>query len=110
MSGLLKQALRRAAAQGRDRSDPPVEPAAPADDWRVAPACGKGVVVKPSEATQLGEAMNEVGVPPGSSNVANGFGPDGACAFLTAHPGADAISFTREIRSGPVIMRACANS
>jgi aminomuconate-semialdehyde/2-hydroxymuconate-6-semialdehyde dehydrogenase len=84
--------------------------------WKVAPAlaCGNTVVVKPSEETPstaalLGEVMNEVGVPPGVYNVVHGFGPDSAGAFLTGHPGVDAITFTGETGTGEAIMRAAAN-
>ena len=81
--------------------------------WKVGPAlaCGNTVVVKPSEETPatttlLGEVMNECGVPPGVFNVVHGFGPDSAGAFLTAHPGIDAITFTGETRTGEIIMQA----
>ncbi len=83
--------------------------------WKVGPAlaCGNTVVVKPSEETPtttslLGEVMNEAGVPPGVFNVVNGFGPDSAGAFLTEHPGVDAITFTGETRTGEIITRAAA--
>lgn len=83
--------------------------------WKVGPAlaCGNTVVVKPSEETPqtaalLGEIMNEVGVPAGVYNVVHGFGPDSAGAFLTEHPGVDAITFTGETRTGAAIMRAAA--
>ena len=83
--------------------------------WKVGPAlaCGNTVVVKPSEetpstATLLGEVMNDAGVPPGVYNVVNGFGPDSAGAFLTSHPGVDAITFTGETVTGEKIMQAAA--
>ena len=83
--------------------------------WKVGPAlaCGNTVVVKPSEETPtttslLGEVMNEAGVPPGVFNVVNGFGPDSAGAFLTEHPGVDAITFTGETRTGEIITRSAA--
>ncbi len=83
--------------------------------WKVGPAlaCGNTVVVKPSEETPtttslLGEVMNAVGVPPGVYNVVNGFGPDSAGAFLTEHPGVNAITFTGETRTGEIITRAAA--
>lgn len=83
--------------------------------FKVGPAlaCGNTVVAKPSEetpatATLLGEVMNECGVPPGVYNVVHGLGPDSAGAFLTAHPGVDAITFTGETATGEVIMRAAA--
>lgn len=81
--------------------------------WKVGPAlaCGNTVVVKPSEETPstaalLGEVMNEAGIPPGVYNVVHGFGPDSAGAFLTEHPGVDAITFTGETGTGEAIMRA----
>ena len=81
--------------------------------WKVGPAlaCGNTVVVKPSEetpstATLLGEVMNKVGVPKGVYNVVHGFGPDSAGAFLTSHPGVNAITFTGETRTGTAIMKA----
>ncbi len=83
--------------------------------WKVGPAlaCGNTVVVKPSEETPLsttllGEVMNKVGVPAGVFNVVHGFGPDSAGAFLSAHAGVDAITFTGETRTGEVITRAAA--
>ncbi|GKY90156.1 2-hydroxymuconic semialdehyde dehydrogenase [Sinisalibacter aestuarii] len=83
--------------------------------WKVGPALASGntVVVKPSEETPLtttllGEVMNDVGVPPGVFNVVHGFGPDSAGAFLTAHPGVDAITFTGETRTGEIIMQSAA--
>ena len=83
--------------------------------WKVAPAlaCGNTVIVKPSEetpgtATLLGEVMNEVGIPRGVYNVVHGFGPDSAGAYLTEHPGVDAITFTGETRTGTAIMKAAA--
>ena len=84
--------------------------------WKVGPAlaCGNTVVVKPSEETPataalLGEVMNEAGVPAGVYNVVHGFGPDSAGAFLTEHPGVDAITFTGETGTGEAIMRAAAS-
>ncbi|MCK9989602.1 MAG: 2-hydroxymuconic semialdehyde dehydrogenase [Rugosibacter sp.] len=83
--------------------------------WKVGPAlaCGNTVVIKPSEETPqtallLGEVMNKVGMPKGVYNVVNGFGPDSAGAFLTGHPGVNAITFTGETRTGEVIMKAAA--
>ena len=83
--------------------------------WKVGPALASGntVVVKPSEetpltATLLGEVMNEAGIPKGVFNVVHGFGPDSAGAYLTEHPGVDAITFTGETRTGEVIMRSAA--
>jgi aminomuconate-semialdehyde/2-hydroxymuconate-6-semialdehyde dehydrogenase len=85
-----------------------VEPAAAADDLEGRPglACGNTVVVKPSEetpstATLLGEVMNKVGIPKGVYNVVNGFGPNSAGEFLTAHPGVNGITFTGETAPAP---------
>ena len=84
--------------------------------WKVGPAlaCGNTVVVKPSEETPLtttllGEIMNDAGVPPGVFNVVNGFGGNSAGAYLTEHPGVDAITFTGETVTGEIILRAAAN-
>lgn len=84
--------------------------------WKVGPAlaCGNTVIVKPSEetpatATLLGEVMSQVGVPRGVYNVVHGFGPGSAGAFLTEHPGVNAITFTGETRTGEAIMKAAAN-
>src|SRR3546814_1125917 len=56
----------------------------------------------------LGEVMNDVGIPKGVYNVVHGFGPDSAGAFLTEHPGVDAITFTGETRTRTAIMKAAA--
>src|SRR3546814_20382133 len=56
----------------------------------------------------LGEVMNDVGIPKGVYNVVHGFGPHSAGAFLTEHPGVDAITFTGETRTGTAIMKAAA--
>ncbi|MAU40126.1 MAG: 2-hydroxymuconic semialdehyde dehydrogenase [Kordiimonas sp.] len=83
--------------------------------WKVGPAlaCGNTVVVKPSEETPqttalLGDVMRECGMPEGVFNVIHGFGPNSAGAFLTAHPGVDAITFTGETRTGEIITQAAA--
>ncbi|MCP3864306.1 2-hydroxymuconic semialdehyde dehydrogenase [Marisediminitalea sp.] len=79
--------------------------------WKVGPAlaCGNTVVVKPSEETPtttalLGEVMKAAGVPDGVYNVVHGYGANSAGAFLTAHPGVDAYTFTGETRTGELIM------
>jgi len=83
--------------------------------WKLAPALawGNTVVLKPSEetpstASMLGEVFNAAGLPAGVVNIVNGFGPDSAGAFLTHHPGVDAISFTGETVTGAAIMQAAA--
>src|SRR3546814_19894680 len=45
-------------------------------------------------------------IPKGVYNVVHGFGPDSAGAFLTEHPGVDAITFTGETRTGTAILHA----
>ena len=84
--------------------------------WKAAPAliCGNGIVCKPSEETPstaglLAEAFDEAGVPAGAFNLVHGFGPDSAGAFLAAHPGIDAVSFTGESRTGATIMKSVAD-
>ncbi len=84
--------------------------------WKIAPAlaCGNTLVVKPSEetpltATLLGEVMNDAGVPAGVYNVVNGFGAGSTGAFLTAHPGVNAITFTGETRTGAAITTGAAS-
>ncbi len=84
--------------------------------WKIAPAlaCGNTIVVKPSEetpvtATLLGDVMNAAGVPAGVYNVVNGYGPDSAGAFLVAHPGVNAITFTGETRTGAAIAAGAAS-
>jgi aminomuconate-semialdehyde/2-hydroxymuconate-6-semialdehyde dehydrogenase len=47
-------------------------------------------------------------VPKGVFNVVHGFGPDSAGAYLTAHKGVDAITFTGETRTGEIIMQSAA--
>ncbi len=83
--------------------------------WKLAPALAAGntVVIKPSEetpssATLLAAILAEAGVPPGVVNVVHGFGEGSAGAFLTAHPGIDAVTFTGESSTGSAIMRAVA--
>ncbi|WP_406163854.1 2-hydroxymuconic semialdehyde dehydrogenase [Streptomyces sp. NBC_00882] len=85
--------------------------------WKVAPALAMGntVIAKPSEltpstATLLAEVMDEAGVPAGVFNLVHGLGTDSAGAFLTAHPGVDAIAFTGETRTGTAIMGAAARN
>ena len=81
--------------------------------WKLAPAMatGNAVILKPSEetpttATLLAEVMHEAGVPAGAFNVVHGFGPGSAGAFITGHPGIDAITFTGETATGREIMKA----
>ena len=83
--------------------------------WKVAPAlaCGKVVVVKPSEetpstATLLAEVMDAAGLPPGVFNLVHGFGADSTGEWLTANPDIDAITFTGESATGGAIMRVAA--
>ena len=84
--------------------------------WKGAPAliCGNTLIVKPSEetpssATLLAEAFHEAGMPPGVFNLVHGFGAGSAGAFLTTHPGIDAVTFTGESSTGATIMKAVAD-
>jgi aminomuconate-semialdehyde/2-hydroxymuconate-6-semialdehyde dehydrogenase len=52
--------------------------------------------------------IHAAGLPRGSFNLLNGFGPDSTGEFLTSHPGIDAITFTGETTTGSAIMRAAA--
>ncbi|MFI5805041.1 2-hydroxymuconic semialdehyde dehydrogenase [Streptomyces sp. NPDC051561] len=83
--------------------------------WKVAPAlaAGNAVVAKPSEetpstATLLAEVIHAAGLPAGAFNLVHGHGTDAAGAFLTSHPGVDAIAFTGESATGSAIMRGAA--
>jgi aminomuconate-semialdehyde/2-hydroxymuconate-6-semialdehyde dehydrogenase len=83
--------------------------------WKIAPALAAGntVIVKPSEETPataflLAEVCHAIGLPPGVFNLVNGFGPNSAGEFLTAHPDVDAVTFTGESATGSAIMRAAA--
>ncbi|HEX9880122.1 MAG TPA: 2-hydroxymuconic semialdehyde dehydrogenase [Candidatus Binatia bacterium] len=85
--------------------------------WKVAPALawGNAVVAKPSEETPtsanlLAEVLAEAGVPRGVYNVIHGFGGESAGAFLTEHPGIDALSFTGETATGKAIMKAASQN
>ncbi|GGV33127.1 2-hydroxymuconic semialdehyde dehydrogenase [Actinomadura cremea] len=84
--------------------------------WKVAPAlaAGNAVVVKPSEetpstATLLARVIDDAGLPAGAFNLVHGHGTDAAGAFLTGHPGVDAIAFTGESATGAAIMRNAAD-
>lgn len=84
--------------------------------WKVAPAlaAGNAVVVKPSEetpstATLLARVIDDAGLPAGAFNLVHGHGADAAGAFLTGHPGVDAIAFTGESATGSAIMHNAAD-
>lgn len=84
--------------------------------WKVAPAlaAGNAVVAKPSEetpstATLLARVIDAAGLPAGAFNLVHGHGTDAAGAFLTGHPGVDAIAFTGESATGAAIMRNAAD-
>jgi aldehyde dehydrogenase (NAD+) len=68
--------------------------------WKIVPALATGctAVLRPSpatplEATVLGEAAADAGLPPGVLNVVLEPGPEGA-ELLTTHPDVDLVSFT----------------
>ena len=79
---------------------------------KLAPALAAGctVVIKPSEETPLsvlalGQAILDVGFPPGVVNIVNGTGAD-AGARLAEHPDVDKISFTGSTATGRRIIQA----
>jgi acyl-CoA reductase-like NAD-dependent aldehyde dehydrogenase len=84
--------------------------------WKVTPALMAGctVVLRPSpqtplEATVLGEAAEEAGLPAGVLNVVLEAGPEGA-ARLSTHPGVDLVSFTGSSGVGAAIAGQAAPS
>src|SRR6478736_2513696 len=85
------------------------------ESWKVAPALawGNTVVLKPAEDSPASAAVMAslalaAGLPPGVLNVLHGYGPGSAGAALTAHPGVNRITFTRESGTGKTIARAAA--
>lgn len=77
--------------------------------WKVVPAllAGCTVVLRPSpltplEATVLGEAAEEAGLPPGVLNVIVESGSDGA-VLLTTDPEVDVVSFTGSTAVGRAV-------
>jgi len=77
--------------------------------WKIVPALVTGctVVLRPSpatplEATILGEAAADAGLPPGVLNVVLEAGPAGA-ELLTTHPDVDLVSFTGSSAIGRLI-------
>ncbi|MBE3593789.1 MAG: aldehyde dehydrogenase [Candidatus Carbobacillus altaicus] len=85
--------------------------------WKMAPALAMGntVVAKPAEltpmtATLLAEVIRDAGIPDGVVNVVHGFGPNSAGAFISEHPGVNAISFTGETTTGRTIMAAASRN
>ena len=77
--------------------------------WKVIPALAVGctVVLRPSpdtplEATVLGEAADEAGLPAGALNIVTEPGSEGA-EVLTTHPDIDLVSFTGSSRVGRII-------
>ncbi|QIN79992.1 aldehyde dehydrogenase family protein [Rubrobacter marinus] len=85
--------------------------------WKIGPALafGNTVVLKPAELTPIGawklaQIAHESGLPPGVFNVVQGFGPDSAGAYLTAHPDVDLISFTGETTTGKAIMKSATDT
>jgi 5-carboxymethyl-2-hydroxymuconic-semialdehyde dehydrogenase len=78
--------------------------------WKIAPALAAGctVVHKPAEwsplsARLLAEIMTAAGLPPGVSNLVNGFG-ETAGRTLTENPQVRATAFIGESRTGSLIM------
>ncbi|MGE0237633.1 MAG: aldehyde dehydrogenase family protein [Parvibaculaceae bacterium] len=83
---------------------------------KAAPALvmGNAAIVKPSEETPssctiLAEVIAASDLPKGAFSLVHGFGADSTGAFLTEHPGVDALLFTGESATGATIMKAAAN-
>ena len=81
--------------------------------WKVAPALafGNTVVLKPAEQSpaschRLGLLAGQAGLPPGTLNVVQGFGPGEAGQALTEDPGVDLVTFTGESATGRAILAA----
>jgi acyl-CoA reductase-like NAD-dependent aldehyde dehydrogenase len=84
--------------------------------WKVAPALAAGntVILKPASQTPLtaialGDAANEVGLPPGVLNIITGGGSTAGQA-LVEHPGVAKIAFTGDTSTGKGIMRTAAET
>ncbi len=83
--------------------------------WKAAPALAAGntMVFKPSElspttADRLAHIFDEVGLPPGVFNVAQGAAGTGRA--LVAHPGVAKVSLTGEAGTGRAVMAAAAGT
>jgi len=84
--------------------------------WKLAPALAAGntVVLKPAEQTpvtamELGQLIQDAGIPDGVVNIVPGFG-ETAGAALAAHPGIDKIAFTGSTEIGKLIAKAAADN
>ncbi len=84
--------------------------------WKLAPALAAGntVVLKPAEQTpvtamELGQLIQDAGIPDGVVNIVPGFG-ETAGAALAAHPGIDKIAFTGSTEVGKLIAKAAADN
>jgi acyl-CoA reductase-like NAD-dependent aldehyde dehydrogenase len=84
--------------------------------WKLGPAlvAGNCVVLKPSEETpatalELGQLIQEVGIPPGVVNIITGYGEDVGAA-LCRHPHVDKIAFTGSTIVGRSIMASAAGT
>ncbi|MCT8974643.1 aldehyde dehydrogenase family protein [Microbaculum marinisediminis] len=82
---------------------------------KLAPALvmGNAAIAKPSEETPssttiLAEVIAASEVPDGAFSLLHGFGRDSTGAWITEHPGVDAITFTGEPATGAAIMRTAA--
>ncbi|HLA44399.1 MAG TPA: aldehyde dehydrogenase family protein, partial [Aggregatilineales bacterium] len=64
----------------------------------------------PIGAWKLAQIAHEAGLPPGVFNVVEGFGPDSAGEYLTAHPDVKLISFTGETSTGQAILRTASQN
>jgi betaine-aldehyde dehydrogenase len=84
--------------------------------WKLAPAIAAGCtcVLKPAEQTpltalELANWFEEVGLPPGVTNIVNGFG-ETAGAAIVAHPNVDKIAFTGNAAVGKIIVKSAADT
>jgi aldehyde dehydrogenase (NAD+) len=83
---------------------------------KVAPALAAGctMVLKPSEIAPISgllfaEAVHEIGLPKGVSNLVNGDGPS-VGQVMAAHPDVDVVSFTGSTRAGIIVAKAAADT
>ena len=84
--------------------------------WKLAPALAAGCacVIKPAEQTPLtllevGQWLEEVGLPPGTVNIVTGYG-ESAGAPLVAHPDVNKIAFTGSAAVGKLILKSAADT
>ncbi|KIL86787.1 hypothetical protein FAVG1_10043 [Fusarium avenaceum] len=84
--------------------------------WKIGPAlaCGNTIVMKAAEQTPLsilllGQAIKDVGFPPGVFNALNGYGGEAGPA-LVQHPLVEKVAFTGSTATGAKIMEMASKS